>query len=164
MRRTRRIAVAIASFAVVGTLAGCIEIHSMECTLDHVPEGQLGQLGRPMSVSWRNAPVAFVEFNMFTHRQGDGDTAYIDVGEDYFLVVTLQDVMRLEGVPERPHRWTSAIHFELRREVDGRRRIYQWHHYIGRADSAEAREAREGRYLPEPDEPGEAQEWLCGTG
>ena len=89
----------------------------------------------------------------FAHTNGDGLTGYVKVSEKRFIVVALQDVMRRTGIEGCPERWTSAQHLELRRGPDGERRVYQWTRYAGRADSAQARAAREGSTTPSPTSP-----------
>ena len=113
-----------------------------------------------MRLEWSADPVPNVRMNRFNHRRGDEWTAYVDVADERFLVVVLQDAMRPPEPGARPQRWTMAWHFELKRAADG----YQLHHWsrpVGHPDSEAAREARSEGYEPQPAEPGESHIWKC---
>ena len=116
--------------------------------------------GRQMRLEWSADPVPNVKMNAFNHRIGDGWTAHVDVADERFLVVVLQDTMWPPEPGARPQRWTMAQHFELKRGADGYR-LRHWEWPVGPPASEAAREARTEGYEPMPEKPGETHIWRC---
>ena len=116
--------------------------------------------GRKVRLEWSAYPVPNVQMNAFSHRMGDGWTAYVDVADERFLVVVLQDTMWPPEPGARPQRWTMAGHFELKQAADGYR-LHHWEWPVGPANSQAAREARTEGYEPMPEAPGESHIWRC---
>ena len=95
--------------ALAAIATACVQHGSTRCRLEHIPDGMHGQLGRTMNMSWGHLEtpwqLTWVELNGFTHATGVlsvGSTAHVEVTEDGLLLVTIQDVMRLEGGPRHP--------------------------------------------------------------
>ncbi len=146
-------------------LAGCgWAENSAQCELEYMVPGEIGTIGRRMGVEWGTIPAAHVEFNGYPHFLGNGTTGYLELFDEGFLVVVIQDSMRLDaaGVPKR---WTNADHYQMQRDSSGRRVIYVWSLTVGRSQSVATEEARAGRYRARRRTEGlEAlRRWACGS-
>ena len=144
-------------------LAGCTwVVNSAQCVLEYIVPGEYGTIGRRMGVEWGTVPVAHVEFNGYTHVLGNGTTGTLELFDEGFLVVSIQDSMKLdaEGVPKR---WTNANHYQMQRDSAGRLVIYDWSETVGRAGTVAADEARAGRYPARrrTEGLGALRRWVC---
>ena len=162
MRGAGRLALGVATGAL---LAGCgWAENSAQCELEYMVPGEIGTIGRRMGVEWGTIPAAHVEFNGYPHFLGNGTTGYLELFDEGFLVVVIQDSMRLDaaGVPKR---WTNADHYQMQRDSSGRRVIYVWSLTVGRSQSVATEEARAGRYRARRRTEGlEAlRRWACGS-
>ena len=148
---------------MAATLAGCRALgQEAECKLEYVPEGLSGTIGRPLDVEWGTVPVDYVRLNSHPHVVGNGTTGYVEVHDDGFLVVSIQDSMRRDA-GRTPRRWTGAYHYEMTRTEEGRRVIYEWSTTVARSGTEKAEEARAGRFVPrrrEQDNP-QVSIWGC---
>ena len=161
-RRQKRLACKCLALTIAGASAGCVELEGVTCALSHIPEGRYGTIGRTLGVDWTAWPVESVSFNSFgAHTEGDGKTGYIETRERGFLVVSLQDSMRLEGDREQPVRWTKGFHYELEMKPDGTGSLYSWIEPIGRVPSPQSDQARAGKYTPARRTPDKTGVWEC---
>ena len=162
VRSAGRLALGVVAGAL---LAGCgWAQNSVRCELEYMVPGELGTLGRRMGVEWGTIPTTHVEFNGYSHFLGNGTTGYLELFDEGFLVVVIQDSMRLDaaGVPKR---WTNADHYQMQRDASGRRVLYVWSLTVGRSHSVAAEQARAGRYPARRRTEGLAalRRWVCGS-
>ena len=129
-----------AACAALG-LAGCLESHTVKCTLTHVPEGRFTKPGRQMEVAWNGAGARSVRLGWSDHQVGDGSTAYVETSDTGFVMVRTQDAQV--------------------RDAQGVAHLREWSVIIAAGGSEAARRAREGHLTPRSAPEDETLIWTC---
>lgn len=109
------------------------------------------KIGRVVHLDWDEWPSPHVSLNGFTHRVGDGTTLHVHIADDEtFVLVHLQDVMRLTGPDGAPQRWAKAMHWTLARTANAGAVLRLRSVTLGRAEEKVVQDARAGHYRYRP--------------
>lgn len=132
------------------TLAALTACHVLDTRLrcELVDDGDsIRTIGRVIHLDWDEWPFPHVSLNGFWHRVGDGTTLHVHIADDEtFVLVHLQDVMRLTGPDGAPQQWTKAMHWTLERTANAGPVLRLRSETLGRAEEEVARDAWDGRY------------------